>query len=414
MNPLRVAVIGAGHLGRIHARLAGSLEEIDLVAVADPVEASRTSVAQEAGTRGVADYRELIGEIEAAIVATPTTYHHAIGMELLGCGVPLLIEKPLALTAAQANDLVALARQKGVALQVGHVERFNPALTAVAADVRNPKYIEATRTSGYTFRSTDIGVVLDVMIHDLDVVLSLAKSNVVDVQALGISVLGGHEDMATARLTFASGCVAQISASRVSFDQRRTMSIFTSRGSASINFATHEATVVKPSDEVLRREFRSDKLSADERAYWKEHVFDQLLVRTSARFETRQRDPGRAARLRGRSSHRPSPARRRRRRPRCRRRCRDDSRTNRRPRLGRHAHRPPRPVRHARPPHHRRHHPLRRRPPRTPPGWVVVLCRVPLLACPAVLLLSHHLADDADQNLKHGRQRHGCGRRNHC
>jgi predicted dehydrogenase len=267
-------------LGRIHARLAAGLEEIELVAVTDPVESARTSVAQEAKTRAVADYRALVGEIEAAIVATPTVHHHAIGMDLLGAGIPLLVEKPLALTTSQANDLVTLARQKNVALQVGHVERFNPALTAVAADVRDPKYIEALRTSGYTFRSTDIGVVLDVMIHDLDIVLSLAKSSVEDVQALGISVLGGHEDMATARLTFASGCVAQLSASRVSFQQRRNMSIFTSRGSASINFATHEATVVKPSDAVLRREFRADQLSTDERAYWKEHVFDQLLVRT--------------------------------------------------------------------------------------------------------------------------------------
>jgi predicted dehydrogenase len=280
MKPLRVAVIGAGHLGRIHARIAAGLEEIELVAVSDPVETARTNVAQEASTRAVADYRELVGEIEAAIVATPTTYHHAIGMELLNCGVPLLVEKPIALTSTQANDLVTLARQKNVTLQVGHVERFNPALTAISADVRDPKYIEATRTSGYTFRSTDIGVVLDVMIHDLDIVLSLAKSDVVDVQALGISVLGGHEDMATARLTFASGCVAHITASRVSFQQRRTMSIFTSRGSASINFATHEATLVEPSDAVLRREFRADHLTADERAYWKEHVFDELLVRT--------------------------------------------------------------------------------------------------------------------------------------
>jgi predicted dehydrogenase len=276
-----VAVIGTGHLGRIHARLAAGLPEIDLVAVADPVEASRNSVAKEAGTRPVADYRELIGDIEGAIIATPTTCHHEIGLELLNAGVPLLIEKPIALTSSQANDLVSLARQKCVTLQVGHVERFNPALTAIAADVRDPKYIEATRTSGYSFRSTDIGAVMDIMIHDIDVVLSLAKSNVVDVQALGISVLGGHEDMATARLTFASGCVAQISASRVSFQQRRNMTIFTSRGSAAINFATNEASVVKPSDEVLRREFRADKLSADERAYWKEHVFDQLLVRTS-------------------------------------------------------------------------------------------------------------------------------------
>jgi predicted dehydrogenase len=280
MTPLRVAVIGAGHLGRIHARIAAALEEIELVAVVDSVEAARETVARENNSRAVADYRQLVGEIEAAIVATPTSSHHAIGMELLSCGVPLFIEKPLALTTSQANDLVSLARQKGLALQVGHVERFNPALTAIAADVRDPKYIESTRTSGYTFRSTDIGVVLDVMIHDLDIVLSLAKSSVEDVQALGVSVLGGHEDMATARLTFASGCVAQLSASRVSFQQRRTMSIFTSRGSASINFATHEATVVKPCDEVLRREFRADKLSAEERAYWKEHVFDKLLVRT--------------------------------------------------------------------------------------------------------------------------------------
>jgi predicted dehydrogenase len=201
-------------------------------------------------------------------------------MELLSGGVPLLIEKPLAPTSAEANELVALARKKGLALQVGHVERFNPALMAVSADVRDPKYIEATRTSGYTFRSTDIGVVLDVMIHDLDIVLALAKSTIQDVQAIGISVLGGHEDLAMARIRFASGCVAHLSASRVSYQQQRTMSIFTSRGSASINFATHEATVVKPRDEVLRREFHVDRLTAEERAYWKEHLFDELLVRT--------------------------------------------------------------------------------------------------------------------------------------
>jgi predicted dehydrogenase len=278
VTPLRVAVIGAGHLGRIHARIASGMPEMELVAVADPVEAARGSVAQEAKTQAVADYRQLIGQIDAAIVAAPTILHHAIGMELLGAGVPLLIEKPIAPTSSEANDLVALARKKGVVLQVGHVERFNSALNAASADVRDPKYIEATRTSAYTFRSTDIGVVLDMMIHDLDIVLWLANSNVEDVQALGVSVMGGHEDMATARLTFASGCVANLSASRVSFQQRRTMSVFTSRGCASINFATHEATVVKPREDVLRREFRVDQLSATECTYWKEHLFDELLV----------------------------------------------------------------------------------------------------------------------------------------
>ncbi|MEX2315527.1 MAG: Gfo/Idh/MocA family oxidoreductase [Pirellulales bacterium] len=280
MNSLRVAVIGAGHLGRIHARIAAGLEEIELVAVADPVEQARRSVAQEAQTRPVADFRELFGEIDAAIVATPTATHHAIGMELLAGGVPLLIEKPLAATTLEANDLAALARRQGLTLQVGHVERFNPALASVSADVRDPKFIEATRTSGYTFRSTDIGVVMDVMIHDLDIALALARSPVEDVQALGISVLGGHEDLATARLVFASGCVAQLSASRVSFEQRRTMSIFTSRSCVSLNFATHEATVVRPREDVLRRELRVDQLSAADGAYWKEHLFDELLVRT--------------------------------------------------------------------------------------------------------------------------------------
>ena len=221
-------------------------------------------------------------------------------MDLLGGGVPLLDRKAARADVGRSRTIWSRWRErKALALQVGHVERFNPALTAVAADVRDPKYIEATRTSGYTFRSTDIGVVLDVMIHDLDIVLSLAKSTVEDVQALGISVLGGHEDLATARLTFASGCVAQLSASRVSFQQQRTMTIFTSRGSASINFATHEATVVKPREDVLRREFRVDQLSADERAYWKEHLFDELLVRTQHESPAGQRDSGRAARFRG-------------------------------------------------------------------------------------------------------------------
>jgi predicted dehydrogenase len=280
VTPLRVAVIGAGHLGRIHARIASGLDEIELVAVADPLAECRERVAAEAHTRPVADYRELVGEIEAAIVATPTGTHHPIGVEMLAGGIPLFMEKPLAADSTAATELVNLARRQGLVLQVGHVERFNPALAWAASEVRDPKYIEATRTSSYTFRSTDIGVVLDVMIHDLDVVLALVNSTVTEVEAVGISVLGGHEDIATARLAFASGCVAQLTASRVSPEQRRTMNIFTSRSTTSINFATHEASLIKPREDVLRRKFRVDRLSAEERAYWKEHLFEELLVRT--------------------------------------------------------------------------------------------------------------------------------------
>jgi len=280
MTPLRVAVIGCGHLGRIHARIAAGLDELELVAVADPIAQCRELAAAEGQTRGVSDYRELIGEIDAAIIATPTSTHHAVGVELLSSGVPLFIEKPLSNHAASADELVNLARKQGLVLQVGHVERFNPALAWVASEVRDPKYIEATRTSGYSFRSTDIGVVLDMMIHDLDIVLALAKSTVTDVQALGISVLGGNEDLATARLTFASGLVAQLTASRVSFKQLRTMNIFTSRSSATIDFASQDATIVRPREEVLRRQFQVDRLTSEERAHLKDHLFDELLIRT--------------------------------------------------------------------------------------------------------------------------------------
>jgi predicted dehydrogenase len=280
MTPLRLAVIGAGHLGRIHARIAAGLDEVKLVAVSDPVAACRDAAAVEGKCKAVADYRELIGEIDAAIIATPTHTHHTIGVELLSSGIPLFVEKPLTNHTAAADELVNLARKQGLVLQVGHVERFNPALEWVASEVRDPKYIEATRASGYTFRSTDIGVVLDMMIHDLDIVLALAKSTVTGVQALGISVLGTHEDMATARLTFASGLVAQLTASRVSFKQERKMNIFTSRASASIDFATQEASIIKPREDVLRRRFQVDQLTAEERTHLKAHLFDELLVRS--------------------------------------------------------------------------------------------------------------------------------------
>lgn len=281
MTPLRVGIIGAGHLGRIHARIAAGLEDIKLVAVADPVAACRDAAAAEANTRSVEDYRELIGEIDAAIIATPTNTHHTIGVELLSSGIPLFIEKPIANHVQAADDLVNLARRQGLALQVGHVERFNPALAWMTSEVRDPKYIEATRNSGYSFRSTDIGVVLDMMIHDLDIVLALANSTVKDVQAMGISVLGGHEDMATARITFASGCVANLTASRVSFAQQRTMNILTSRAAATINFATQEASLVKPREDVLRRRFQLDRLTMEERAHLKQHLFEEVLVRST-------------------------------------------------------------------------------------------------------------------------------------
>lgn len=280
MTPLRLAIIGTGHLGRIHARLAAGLPEFELTAVVDPSAEARAAVAKENGTRAVADHCSLIGEIDAAIVATPTATHHEIASELLRAGIPVLVEKPLAPTLEQANDLVQLARKQGLILQVGHVERFNPALELVARQVRDPRFIQATRTSAYSFRSTDIGVVFDLMIHDLDVALSIVQSPVCQVFAMGISVLGDHEDMAYAQLQFESGCVAQFTASRVSYKPERSMQVFTSRSFASVDYAACKATIVKPHEEVLRRQFHLAELSPADRQRCREHLFEHLLEKS--------------------------------------------------------------------------------------------------------------------------------------
>ncbi|TWT36248.1 Dehydrogenase [Posidoniimonas corsicana] len=277
----RIAVVGAGHLGRFHAKLSAGIDQLDLVAVADPSESHRTAVAAEASTRPVADYRELIGQIDAAVVATPTVLHFEIVKQLLDAGVHVLCEKPLTPTLGEANELVAAADASGAVLQVGHVERFNPAVGLAAPRLRDPRLIRTTRTSGYTFRSTDIGAVLDLMIHDIDLVLSLVHSPVVSVQAMGLSVLGDNEDMVTAQLTFENGCVAQLNASRVSFQLERTMQAYTSHGYVGVDFNTRQATFVEPREDVLRRGFHVGSLTGDEKDHLKANLFDELLVKTT-------------------------------------------------------------------------------------------------------------------------------------
>ena len=174
MSKLRLAVIGAGHLGKFHAKLLATTEDIDFVGVVDPLPGARETVAQDCGTWAFADHREIVDRIDGAIVATPTKYHHKVAMDLLRRGIPVLAEKPLASTVAQCDELALVAKRKGVVLQVGHIERFNPAFVAAKPHLREPKYIESVRASGFTFRSTDIGIVLDLMIHDLDIVMALA------------------------------------------------------------------------------------------------------------------------------------------------------------------------------------------------------------------------------------------------
>lgn len=277
MSRLRVAVIGVGQLGRIHARLIQQLDEVELIAVVDPSASSRTEVASECGCLAIADHRSLLGSLDAAIVATPTRYHHDVGIDLLKSGAHLFVEKPIALSVDEAESLISMADAHSRVLQVGHIERFNPALSAALPYARQAKYIEATRCSGYTFRSTDIGVVLDLMIHDIDIVLSLMQCRVVDVQALGLAVFGPQEDMAQARLTFANGCVANLSASRTSYEACRRMQTYGPLGFASIDFAERTTRIVHPSPRVARREIAIDNVSQEEQDHIKTHLFDELL-----------------------------------------------------------------------------------------------------------------------------------------
>lgn len=279
-QPVRVAVVGAGKLGGYHANIASASESFELMAVVDPFEGSREALAERVSAKPHADVGEVLDQIDAAVVATPTATHADVVTRLLAAGKHVLVEKPIAPTSAQAERMVATAEAHNRVLQVGHVERFNPALVAAGDRLSGPRFIQATRTSGYTFRSTDIGAALDLMIHDIDLVLSLTGSQVVGVSAVGTSVLGGHEDLVSARLTLADGCVADLTASRVSYELKRTMNVVTRRGFTALDFATGKATTVTPTEEVLSGRFNGDALSPERKQeLFAGKLFEEVLVK---------------------------------------------------------------------------------------------------------------------------------------
>lgn len=278
MSKLRIAIIGAGHLGKIHARLARNNEQWEVVGVVDPVLASRTAVATELQLPTYEDYRDLIGKMDAAIVATPTLYHYDVTSTLLRAGVHVLVEKPLASTPDQAARLVQIANRHSLTLQVGHVERFNPSWTAVQSHLGSPKYIDCVRAGSYSGRSTDIGVVHDLMIHDIDLVLSLVRCPVASVSACGLALLGQREDLAEARVHFENGCIANFKASRLSLEASRKMSVYTTSSMAEIDFGNNTVRLIKPSEEVLEREIQLDHLSAEARAEAKSHIFGHYFA----------------------------------------------------------------------------------------------------------------------------------------
>jgi predicted dehydrogenase len=226
MTGLRMAVVGTGALGRHHARILSQMPGVELVAVADINPQAALETADRCGTRAVTDYNELVREVQAVVVAVPTSAHVQVAGDFLAAGVDVFIEKPIAASAEQARELVELAARQSALVQVGHVERFNPAFLAARPFLSNPRYLRAERFGPFSFRSTDIGVVHDLMIHDIDLALDLVASPVADVQALSAAILGSHEDCAQARITFANGAVADLAVNRVSPVVRRQIQVW--------------------------------------------------------------------------------------------------------------------------------------------------------------------------------------------
>lgn len=235
MTDLRVGVVGVGALGKHHARIYTGIPGVKLVAVADGHAERGRAVAAQHGARWAADYRQWLTDVDAVSVVVPTVAHLTVAADFLRAGVPVLIEKPLAHDLAAGQMLVDLAERHKTLLQVGHIERFNPAWQAAAPFCQTPRYLKAERTSTFTFRSTDIGVVLDLMIHDLDLVLSLVRAPLRDLQAFGVGVMSDHEDAVQARLTFEDGTIADLTASRISPTAKRTVQAWTAGGCVDID-----------------------------------------------------------------------------------------------------------------------------------------------------------------------------------
>ncbi|PYR56471.1 MAG: hypothetical protein DMF85_16505 [Acidobacteria bacterium] len=237
---VRVAVVGVGHLGRHHARLLAEIPSAELVAVVDTVADRAAAAAAATGAKALGDYRELLGQVDAVTIAVPTELHRDIARPFLERGTPALVEKPLSRSLAEADDLIAAAEQSGTILAVGHTERYNPAVAAVLPLVTSPRFIEVHRLGAFPDRSLDIDVVFDLMIHDLDIILALVRSDVTAIEAVGVPVLTPRYDIANARLRFANGCIANVTASRISRERVRKIRFFQPDAYISIDYVAQE------------------------------------------------------------------------------------------------------------------------------------------------------------------------------
>lgn len=265
--PLRCAVVGVGHLGKWHAAKYAQLADVTLVAVADSNATQAQEVASRHGCEAVSDHRNLLGRVDAVSIAAPTTLHYAIARDFLDVGCHVLVEKPITTTIEEAEALNQLAEERGVILQVGHLERFNAALQRLVDSPMDPRFVESHRLAPFKPRATDVSVVLDLMIHDIDIILDLVDSPLTDVRASGARILTNDIDIANARLEFENGCVANVTSSRVSTKSERRMRIFQPHGYASVDFQNRILALHHLGDEHRETgvpEIHSEELAFDD------------------------------------------------------------------------------------------------------------------------------------------------------
>ena len=268
-TPLRSAVIGVGYLGRFHAQKYQQNQHSQLIAVCDPQGKRAQTVAEELSCQGLTDYRSILDQVDIVSIASTTKCHYQIAYDCLSAGVHTLIEKPITTTVEQADELIKIAKENNCIIQVGHLERYNSAIVALKPYIQTPRFISAHRLANFNPRCTDVSVVLDLMIHDIDLVSSLIPGNIVDIQATGAAVLSNDIDLANVRLTFEGGCVANLTASRVNSQQKRHLQIFQDNGYMDVDLKNkqlylHQPTQVKNIDHpiVERKRLKLDKNDA--------------------------------------------------------------------------------------------------------------------------------------------------------
>ena len=254
MEKLKIAVVGAGRLGSFHTKVYSRLDNVKLVGVCDCNLESAIEIGKKYHTASYSDYEDLFGKAEAVSIAVPTSLHYNIAKDFLNHGIHVLIEKPVTKTLSEADELIEIGKEKKLIIQVGHIERFNSAVLAIEPFLSKPKFIECQRLGPFHKRVKDVGVVLDLMIHDIDIVLGLMKQDVVNIEAVGLSTVSDYEDVANVRLTFENGTIADITASRVTKDVVRKMRIFQEDSYVSLDYVTQEAAIFKKTDDRIVKE----------------------------------------------------------------------------------------------------------------------------------------------------------------